>query len=361
MDNPSKEAEKPDPASVEQFAPLLKYKLDQLSIDNRDGRIDNLSKLTTPEFQPIGKKFKEDIERIVLLCEMPSLIMYRAFNFGALVAQAFQEVTANEMPIGREWGIEEIQEENVNQNVSRRSPILLQSYEKHDAYDRIVALRAGHRNLVVEDGYLGGRIGQSIEAILRTVIVEGWTAFETMAGELWESALNVHPQTLCLMEGIPKRKSKGIKYLPNDFVPPKNVGIVFLNSNNYDPSKVMGTYYKTEEKEIFKFTSWWNIRNAFLAAFSERTESIDEVLIGGHHHLNVFSQLRNLAVHQSLKVNQHFMDYAFQSCKELRVFQDVRPGHTIALDGYVVAFLLNGLVKLSSSLLKHCDDWVQKH
>jgi hypothetical protein len=54
-----------------------------------------------------------------------------------------------------------------------------------------------------------------LEALLFAQILGTWTAFETMAGDLWETAINLHPAGLAELKGTKKRlggreKSKGL-------------------------------------------------------------------------------------------------------------------------------------------------------
>ena len=46
------------------------------------------------------------------------------------------------------------------------------------------------------------RLSDQIETLMLTQVVSVWTAFETLAGDLWEAALNAHPQGLSDLRGI---------------------------------------------------------------------------------------------------------------------------------------------------------------
>jgi hypothetical protein len=49
-----------------------------------------------------------------------------------------------------------------------------------------------------------------LEAMLSSALTGTWTAFETMAGDLWETALNLHPAVLAELRGKKKRDGKPI-------------------------------------------------------------------------------------------------------------------------------------------------------
>jgi hypothetical protein len=54
------------------------------------------------------------------------------------------------------------------------------------------------------------RLSDQIETLMLTQVVSVWTAFETLAGDLWEAALNAHPQGLSDLRGNRTRKSNDI-------------------------------------------------------------------------------------------------------------------------------------------------------
>jgi hypothetical protein len=48
--------------------------------------------------------------------------------------------------------------------------------------------------------------GVGLEAMLSSALTGTWTAFETMAGDLWETAVNIHPAVLAELRGKRKRQ-----------------------------------------------------------------------------------------------------------------------------------------------------------
>ncbi|MGO9110462.1 MAG: hypothetical protein ACLP9L_14660, partial [Thermoguttaceae bacterium] len=52
--------------------------------------------------------------------------------------------------------------------------------------------------------------GKGIDALLASLIIGTWTAFEVLATHLWEAALNYHPSDLCLLKGNRNRIAKAI-------------------------------------------------------------------------------------------------------------------------------------------------------
>lgn len=49
----------------------------------------------------------------------------------------------------------------------------------------------------------------AIQASMMSYLTTGWTIIETMSGDLWEEALNIHPASLADLTGLPKRLKGG--------------------------------------------------------------------------------------------------------------------------------------------------------
>jgi hypothetical protein len=52
-------------------------------------------------------------------------------------------------------------------------------------------------------------VSLGLEAMLSLYLTCTWTGFETMCGDLWEAALNAHPERLAHLNGNPKRLTRG--------------------------------------------------------------------------------------------------------------------------------------------------------
>ena len=196
---------------------------------------------------------------------------------------------------------------------------------------------------------------QGIEALLSSCIIGIWTAFETMAGDLWQTAVNLHPRTLAELKGARKRLLKGV----DDDAPSsddrddpdrRNKRSVPLNDilrYEYDIRDKMGTVLRNS----LRFDYLTGIREAYALAFSKKFDAIDAIL--KHESFDALSSIRNLIVHRSSIVDSTYE----QRTKYLKI--PIAPlGSQICLDGETVRDLMQSVIVCSLHLIVAVDDWV---
>ena len=170
-------------------------------------------------------------------------------------------------------------------------------------------------------------MSMAVEAQLLSVILGIWTAFEVLAGDLWEQALNCHPKILADLKGNQNRIS-GKK--PNR---------------------------KIKVREDARFSSLDGIRQAYSCAFpNSNAGTIDKIL--SSNALDTANLTRNLIVHKSAIVDAKYLD----DCKS----RGVKPlpaklGKQIMVDGHLIVSQLDPVVKCAQDLLLAVDDWVTTH
>jgi hypothetical protein len=182
-------------------------------------------------------------------------------------------------------------------------------------------------------------LSHGIDSWLSAQLVEGWTAFETLTGDLWEAALNCHPAQLSDL------KSKG------GGGDGKTVPLHLLQKFKYDLSKSMGTVLK--EKRSFDKLS--EIREYYSEAFHTDGVAVLSALEG--QSLDALNQVRNLIVHRSSIVDQRYLDRT----RNLAGVPTAAVGSTIVLDGQIVSDLLVPVLKCGVALIDAVDDWIVSH
>ena len=75
--------------------------------------------------------------------------------------------------------------------------------------DLITKYGFGHLQEVLDTAKIipivgAGVLEQGVDALLYALITGAWSSFETLAAELWEAAVNAHPQTLAYLQGRPQ-------------------------------------------------------------------------------------------------------------------------------------------------------------
>ena len=195
------------------------------------------------------------------------------------------------------------------------------------------------------------RVG--LDAIFVSCITGTWTAFETMAGDLWEAALNAHPDRLANLKGRNRCKAQ---YNDNEAMQPrysvdsKQLSLDAIAKHGWSTDRMMGTILK----QRYSFATLYGIRTAYSEAFSKNYNNIDEVICS--ELLDALSVLRNVIVHKSSIADQ---EYVVRSARISRLPHAV-VGEKIAIDGNFVASIIDGTFCLSMSLLEAVDKWIAK-
>ncbi len=158
------------------------------------------------------------------------------------------------------------------------------------------------------------------EAILSAMVIGAWTAFETLAGDLWVAALNTSPRRLARLSGDKKRiirlaktgteKAERLQGMLESRRTQDGEGKIVhlsdvqeLSKGTYDLSGKMGNLLRNS----FKFTTLTGIREAYAVAFDEHSQAIDDALKDGS--LDVLCLVRNLIVHRAGRADSTY-------CKE---------------------------------------------
>jgi hypothetical protein len=106
-------------------------------------------------------------------------------------------------------------------------------------------------------------MSKSIESLMATVIINTWVAFETLAGDLWEAAINAHPEGLAELKGnIKGNKHKASPESLEDRADKTVIYVKNLKKFGYDSTGKMGTLLSSTfalaepSPERFASTNW---------------------------------------------------------------------------------------------------------
>jgi hypothetical protein len=174
-------------------------------------------------------------------------------------------------------------------------------------------------------------------------LVLGWTAFETLAGDLWETAVNTCPKTLASMKSAKGQGREDGKLLP----------MSYLERYQFDVKNRMGTILKHHRCD---FTSLGGIAEAYRLAFPPGSEVSDDRL-WAHADLKACALVRNLIVHKAGIVDAEFIRKRGSDPR----FASFTEGNPLNLGAKVTQSLLAGLFEFSSSLIRAVDDWLARN
>jgi len=123
------------------------------------------------------------------------------------------------------------------------------------------------------------------EAWLASQITTSWTAFEAMAGDLWEAAVNCKPRELSKLSG---RKQSAES---------KMIAIDYIHKYDFDLSKHMGTILSNK----YQFDRLQGIREAYKDAFGADIEAVIN-----DRALDAISIIRNNLVHNGGVIDEKY-------------------------------------------------------
>jgi hypothetical protein len=194
-----------------------------------------------------------------------------------------------------------------------------------------------------------------LDALLSSCINGTWTAFETMAGDLWEIALNEHPSDLANLNGKSARLGKDKAGVTTDIArrdgdEPKGIPLDLIQECGFDIKDKMGTVLRRR----FDFARLTGIRRAYAAAFSKGAAAVDKALRSSA--LDSLSVVRNLLVHKAGSIDAEYLRRA----KGLAI-PTAPIGNHLLLDGEMVVGLIKPAIETGAELIEAVDTWLDKN
>jgi len=186
----------------------------------------------------------------------------------------------------------------------------------------------------------------ALEGLLSSMILSAWTAFETFAGDFWETAINAHPADLSRLQGRWKDGSKGRQ--PGDS--PKGVDLDRLAAHRFDVSRSMGSILR----ERWTFQALESIREAYERAFGRKCDNVRKALLDDS--LLHLSALRHILVHRSGTVDREFKTQTASAS----YFAATKIGDRVKLDGLIVGDLISKMINHSVAMVTSVDKFVAR-
>jgi hypothetical protein len=183
----------------------------------------------------------------------------------------------------------------------------------------------------------------AVEGLLSSMLLGTWTAFEALAGDLWESAVNAHPD--CVIPADPPgRKALRLGKRPQS----KSIELWDVRDHGYDLRGKVGTVLKGTAN----FTNLAAMQEEYRSAF--RNTRVNKVL--AHESIESLQLLRNNFVHKGGLADAEFVDRA-KDHPDLHGFRENEP---IPLDGEFVERMISPVIRCSLALIRVVDRWVTR-
>jgi hypothetical protein len=308
----------------------------------------------TPELRSVAASLRNNFSRVSALLRSPANLVWLSRIYQEFCCRAEFEVLGG---FGR-------QAENEEQRIAIGKRIAdewtkwvlltrgLEPVLKH-SFDNV-----GVKGIETLTPAGAGFMWLGLDAILTNQIIGAWTAFETLAGDLWEAALNCHPHRLSDLKGKrPKRArtTATIEVAPDPLSAgaetDKRLNLSSLQQYDYDLSEHMGTVLRYR----YNFTVLDSIRDAYWQAFSKDNEDVCGAIMD--ESLDAIAAVRNVIVHKAGIVDQEFINKTKRSLRLSAVTSKQR----LAIDGPLVQYLVEPVISQSVKLTQAVDKWLVDH
>jgi hypothetical protein len=199
---------------------------------------------------------------------------------------------------------------------------------------------------------------QATRAALLSVITSAWTAFEVMAGDVWEASLNSHPGRLARLKGSKLRIARLAKMTGSEDRTDQDVvksdgslnlkTVADLTAGTFDLSRRMGTLLRMQQG----FDTLQKIRAAYSLAFDKNSGSVDAALAS--RPLDNLSALRNVTVHNAAVADRRYLQ-RLVSQPELPQADLDQP---VPISAEQVAAVVNASAAKAIDLIVSVDEWI---
>jgi hypothetical protein len=293
-----------------------------------------LPELKTEALKPVGKSYERNIKRVYALVLFPPAAVWIT-----MTAQRCTDNIEHKFPKMEKNRRLALIEADIKKQIQRETSIIEQGGPL--AEQLIEQQHKVSFHILSEQGNADFRDGP--EAWMASQIIATWTAFEAMAGDLWEAALNTKPAILAKLSGRNPSKSKS----SDD---PRRIRLDHLYRYNFDLSERMGSIFVEDKR--YSFDRLDGIREAYLDAFSVDGREIEKIIT--NEILEVSSLVRNNLVHNGGIIDALYLKRA--SILPPEALGEV--GDPILIDGELVAKINGPMIKAGHDLVVAVDNWL---
>jgi hypothetical protein len=330
-------------------------RLDLLELDR--SYLDTLKEIETEGIRFVSANFVKNISQIDSLIGMPTLLFYLGSVRGQNHVLAYQETTGNTISPFRWPQPSEAEHQRIA--ACERTLTFAVFDQFKDEARKAAVMKDTYQEIINSSPLIAESFAGSVKTILSAVLTGTWSAFETLAGDLWEESLKIHPRGLSELNGKPgdelKAKQKaarlpGQQDLRVDQKQEMMVPLSTLGKHGFNVSDQMGAILRGR----FNFSKLEGIREAYIRAFGNDNFGKPILEHLGNDCLDSISEVRHLIVHKSGKVDEKFV----AALKEDSRFASLKEKDDIFLDGPLVKSLIDPAIACASKLCKSVDNWI---
>jgi hypothetical protein len=202
--------------------------------------------------------------------------------------------------------------------------------------------------MICQCDYMFSRSGPGyeflLENLLKSILVQMWGAIEVMIGDLWEHALNEHPNHLSALLGEATTKKDD----------PKKLDLNLIEKHNFNVSSVMGTLLK----DRFNFTVLADAKRAYTQSFRDNGDAVKAALDADP--LRALSSIRHVLVHRGGVLDNKCKNEV-SGIAGLDFIHSLQVGDSIFIDGPNFKRVMQSALDSAIDLIKSVDAWLAAH
>lgn len=290
--------------------------------------------------RPVSGAFFENVARMDSFCLFPAEVAATALQTQLWKDYAILKVTGK-LKINDSRRFDEKTEKAIAKEIKKLKAAQKRKFfaGKDDGGKRRMTEGVAYINKL-----LGREIGamQSMEAILFSVVVESWMAFETLAADLWFTALDHGPAELRKRTLLKAKKFKSPEGDEETFS--------VREEELPDPGKLLGSFLKEADKISFqklRLIVFW-----YKTAFGTKSENLFKEVSDGY--IFALSAVRNVIIHKAGQADKKYIT----SVKSFPELSRVAQNKFIHLDGEIARKLSNAAISLGHRLLLFVDETI---
>ena len=179
---------------------------------------------------------------------------------------------------------------------------------------------------------------ESMMAVLSTIVLESWTAFESLVSDLWIVGVDKGPKDVRVRVANSTRLLK-----PDD-----NIGAKELLDVEFDPSSNYGSSLRELGRVSFQKLDY--IKRFYSIAFDHDFGKMFSEVENGY--ITALAAFRNVLIHNAGKADKKFV----KNVQSFEEFRTIKPKDGLLLDGEIVRKLHNSAIVLGWELIKFVDN-----
>ena len=292
--------------------------------------IDLRQQLTQPSFDRCVRAFIRTIDRGLAMGDMPPFLVQYFMQ-----SQQARDIAALKVLGGIAVDPKDRDEYMRLEAESRRTLHSVKVTPRYCEFTMSMALTNLERTA---DGGVGP-LRNGLQANMVGMVIGTWTAFETLAGDLWEAAINVCPKTLAEQKGtagriwqqvLQRKKSQGcvpakgfqsgtIQGSPKSQSDSKQLPlerIVEITEGTFNLGEKMGTLLRSK----YDFSVLAKTREAYSVAFAHYSNKVDECM--SDTRIDTLNLVRNMMVHNAGVADKIYVEakpkFRHQSCELMK-------------------------------------------